>query len=220
MLSHRLSTRPYLLLAVCLLGPAASNSNAAPMSGLSQLGGWAYIDRDNNGSLAFSTDPNPEFAIGEVEINLFSVFGNVETLLSTIETDEFGRYLFENINPGTYTLRQTPPVDFVDGIDTLGILVAYTAQPIPGSASVGTMINNAFLNIVLTADVGGEYFNFGERGLTAGAASKRFLFATPPPNTPPPPPPGEPNIPEPASLMLALIAGFGSLFASRRARRR
>jgi hypothetical protein len=218
MIAHRLLTRTWLLLVACLLGLATSKITAAPISGLSQLGGWAYIDRNNDGALAFSADPNPEFAIGEVEISLYSVVANVETFLSTIETDEFGRYLFENINPGTYTLRQTQPVDFVDGRDTLGILVAFTAQPIPGSASVGTAIDNAFLNIVLTADVGGEYFNFGERGLTAGAASKRFLFATPPPNTPPPPP-GDPPIPEPTSLILALLAACGSVFASRWSRR-
>jgi hypothetical protein len=212
------------LLCLGLLGAAAPYAAADTNPGLSQLGGWVYIDRDNDGHLAFSNEPDPEFAIGGIDVSLFSITGSVETLVTTIQSDDFGRYLFDNINPGTYTLRETQSPDFVDGLDTLGILYSLNAQPIPGSASSGTGGDDVFSNIVLTADVAGEFYNFGERGLTAGAASKRFLFATAPPNAPPPPggpPPGSPpNGPEPTSLLLATIAAGGACFASRRPRRR
>ena len=213
-----------LILIVCLLGIASSNIAAAHIPGQSQLGGWVYIDRNNDGILAFSNEPNPEFVIGEVEIRLFSQVGIVETLVSTTQSDVFGRYLFENIDPGMYVLRQTPPIEFVDGIDTLGTLLSLNGQPIPGNASAGAMADNVFFNIVLTADVAGEFYNFGERGLAAGYASKRFLFASfldlPTPQ-PPPDPQGfpDPEIPEPTSLTLALMLGCGSWLVARRSRR-
>jgi SdrD B-like domain len=207
------------LLGLCLIGGIAPSA-AATTAGLSRIGGWVYIDRNNDGHLAFANEPNPEFVIGGADISLFSKLGNVETLVSTIQSDDFGRYLFENINPGTYVLRETQSTDFVDGIDTLGILESLNAQPIPGSASPGVVTNDTFSDVVLTADVGGEFYDFGERGVTAAAASKRFLLATlPPPSSPPPPPPGgQPTAPEPTSLALALIAGCGAYAITRRSR--
>jgi hypothetical protein len=198
------------MLAVCLLGALVSNATAAHIPGQSQLGGWVYIDRNNDGQLAFSNEPNPEYVIGDVDISLFSKVGNVETLVSTTQSDDFGRYLFENINPGTYVLRQTQPIEFVDGIDTLGTLFSFIGQPIPGSDSAGLAQNNAFTNIVVSADIGGDSYNFGERGLAPGYASKRYLFASAPPlNT---------GVPEPTSLAFALLATCGSWFTRRKKR--
>ena len=207
---HRLIGRSHPILAVCLLGALVSNATAAHIPGTSQLGGWVYIDRNNDGHLAFSNEPNPEYVIGDVPISLFSKVGNVETLLSTTQSDEFGRYLFENINPGTYVLRQSQPVEFVDGFDTVGALFSFIGQPIPGSDSAGVSQNNAFTNIVVSSDVGGEYYNFGERGLAAGYVSKRFLLASYPG--------GNTAVPEPTSLVFALLAACGGWY-TRRAKR-
>jgi hypothetical protein len=207
--------RAYSLLT-CLVFTTVSNAALAQIAGLSRLGGWVYIDRNNDGILAFSTDPNPEYVIGDIQIDLFSKAGSVETLVATTHSDDFGRYLFEDINPGAYVLRESQSVMYVDGLDTLGILQSLNGQPIPGNASTGAMTNDAFVDIVLTADVGGEFYNFGERGLAVGYVSKRFLFAsysgpptTPPPPETPPPPPETPLFPEPASLAMALMAVFG-----------
>jgi SdrD B-like domain len=220
MIPHLKLMKEHLFLIVVALYATASNVIATPIFGTSQLGGWVYIDRNNDGHLAFSNEPNPEFAIGGVDISLLSTLGGVQTLVSMTQSDDFGRYLFENINPGTYVLSETPPVEFVDGIDTLGILQSVNGQPIPGNASAGVMTDNTFSSIVLTAELVGEFYNFGERGLAAGFASKRFLFATAPGlNTLPPPPPGtagNPTTPEPTSLIIALMAGCGSLLALRR----
>lgn len=188
----------------------ASNATAAHIPGLSQLGGWVYIDRNNDGQIAFIDDPNPEFAIGGVSINLFSKAGNVETLVATEQSDPNGRYLFENINPGTYVLRQTQPVEFVDGKDTLGVLLSLNGQPIPPTASPGVMSNNTFSDIVLTPNVGGDFYNFGERGLAAGYASKTYLFASAPPLNP--------VVPEPMTL-LGGVAMVGICLLPRRHRR-
>jgi hypothetical protein len=199
---RRFSRWGYSIPIACLLVAIASNATAQPASTSSQLGGWVYIDRNNDGHLAFSDEPNPEFVIGGVSISLYSVDNNVETLVSTLATDDYGRYLFANIAPGTYDLKEAQPIEYVDGIDTLGVLQSLDGQPIPPTASPGVATNDAFSNIVLTANVGGEFYNFGERGLAAGYASKRNLLASAPPlNT---------ASPEPMSGMLALIAACGS----------
>lgn len=211
MMLNRLFRQGSPIVLACLLGAVTSTATAAHTPGTASLGGWAYIDRNNDGHLAFSNEANPEFVIGDVSIGLFSKVGNVETPVSTILTDQFGRYFFDNLTPGTYVLRQTQPVEFVDGIDTLGQLFSLISQPIPGTASAGTASSDAFLNIVLTADVFGEFYNFGERGLKAGYASKRYLLASAPPlNT---------ATPEPASAVLALTA-IGGLLSWRSLRRR
>lgn len=204
MMMHRLFRRGAPIVLACLFGAVTSIATAAHIPGTAALGGWAYIDRNNDGDLAFSNEANPEFVISDVSISLFSKVGNVETPVSTILTDQFGRYFFDNLAPGTYVLRETQPIEFVDGIDTLGQLFSLNNQPIPGNASAGTVSSDAFLNIVLAADVLGDFYNFGELGLKAGYASKRYLLASAaPPNT---------AIPEPASAMLALMTIGGLLW--------
>jgi len=207
MLSHCLSRRALLL--VCALLATAPNVTAAVITP-GQLGGWVYVDRNNDGHLAFSNEPNPEFSIGGVTVSLFSVANNVETLVSTLQTDNFGRYLFQNILPGTYVLRETQPIEFVDGLDTLGILQTLIGAPIPPSASAGTAGNNVFSNIVLPGGVAGDFYNFGELGLAPGYASKRQLLTSAPP-----PPLG--GVPEPTTLLFLLVAaGCGLVTTGRR----
>src|SRR4051794_11332055 len=207
---HCLIRRAHLFLFVCIALANASNATAAHIPGMSQLGGWVYVDRNNDGNLAFSNDPNPEFAIPNVTVSLFSIANNVEALASTLQTDAHGRYLFENIAPGRYALRETQPIEFVDGKDTLGVLQTLNGQPIPPTASPGTAGSDFFTNIVLTSDVGGEFYTFGELGLTAAFASKRDLLTS----SPPPPLAG---VPEPATLLLLLAAGC-AILTTRRSR--
>lgn len=209
MSSLRLSRWGHPILIVYLLGVITSNAAAVHVPGTASLGGWAYIDRNNDGHLAFSNEPNPEFVIDSVSINLFSKSGNVETPVTSMLTDLSGRYFFDNLAPGTYVLRETQPIQFVDGLDTLGQLSSLIGQPIPPGASAGTATNDAFLDIVLPADVLGDFYNFGERGLAAGYASKRYLLASAPP------PVGSP-VPEPASVLLALAAACRVLSSRRR----
>jgi len=210
MFLHRLSRRVAPIVLVCLVGILTSNATAQHIPGTAALGGWVYIDRNNDGHLAFANEPNPEFVIGDVSISLFSKVNNVETLLSTIVTDEFGRYFFDNLAAGTYVLRQTQPIQFVDGEDTLGLLQSLVGGPIPPGASTGTAGNDAFSDIVLVPDVKGEYYNFGELGLKAGYVSKRYLLASAPPLNV--------VVPEPAAIALALAA-VGAVLSTRRGRR-
>ncbi len=210
MLLQRLIGRAAAILIVCLFGTNASYVAAQPHTlGKSQLGGWVYIDRNNDGDLNFSNEPMPEFVIGGVTVGLYSQSGP-ETLVATTQTDAFGRYFFNNINPGTYGLKQTQPVQYVDGMDTLGQMFALTNAGI-GNAAVGVMANNAFNSIVLPANVRGDFYNFGELGLMPGFVSKRFLLGSAPelPTA---------VIPEPATITL-LAAAAGMAMIPRRRRR-
>lgn len=208
MLLCRLLRRAAPILFVCLIGTNLSHVAAAQTS---QLGGFVYIDRNNDGLLAFVADPNPEFVIGGVEIRLFSQVGMQESLLATVQTDDGGRYFFDNLDSGTYSLKQTQPVAYVDGLDTLGVMQSLNNQLVPGSASVGDAINNAFINIMLPANVRGDFFNFGERGLAPGFVSKRNLLGSAPilPMA---------VIPEPTTGLLAIGAAICGLMMRRRRR--
>lgn len=211
MLLHRLTRRVAPFVIACLAGTnLTSVATAQPHTpGTAQLGGWVYIDRNNDGDLAFSNEPMPEFVIPNVTISLYSQSGP-ETFLQSMVTDQFGRFFFNNLAPGTYGLKQTQPVEYVDGLDTLGIMQALTNAGVPGSASVGTMVNNAFNNIVLPADVRGDFYFFGERGMAPGFVSKRYLLGSAPelPVAP---------IPEPTTLAGPLAAA--AMLAMRRRRR-
>jgi hypothetical protein len=201
MILHRLLGRGPAIILACLVATFATRAVAQPTPGLSQLAGFAYIDRNNDGILAFSNQANPEFALPDVSISLFSKVGAVETLVSTMLTDANGRYLFPNINPGTYVLRQTQPTEYVDGLDTLGVLQAFNGGVIAPPASPGTAGDNFFTDIVLTANIGGEFYNFGERGLTSANVSKRLLLASAPALPP--------VVPEPAAVGLIVSAMCG-----------
>ncbi len=197
MLLQRPRWRAAAILIVCLFGTNVSFVVAQSHTpGKSQLAGWVYIDRNNDGLLAFADEPNPEYVIGGVTISLYSQTGP-ETLVAETVTDDYGRYFFNNLDPGTYAIKQAQPVQYVDGLDTLGKMLALSSGGVPASAFIGTVTNNAFVGIVLPANVRGDFYNFGERGLAAGYVSKRYLLGSSPdlPIT---------YVPEPSAAVLAL----------------
>src|SRR5688572_1269348 len=212
MLLHRLLRRVAPFVIACLAGTnLTSVATAQPHTpGTAQLGGWVYIDRNNDGDLAFSNEPMPEFVIPNVTISLFSQNGP-ETFLQSTVTDNGGRFFFNNLAPGTYGLKQTQPIEYVDGLDTLGIMQPLTNAGVPPNASVGSMVNNAFNNIVLPADVRGDFYLFGERGLAPGFVSKRYFLGSAP-ELP------VALIPEPTTLCGGLMAAAGLLLRRRRRR--
>ncbi|QDV74758.1 SdrD B-like domain-containing protein [Botrimarina mediterranea] len=176
----------------------------------SYLGGWSYVDRNNDGVLNFSNDPNPEIVIGGVEINLYKHNGVDYIQIASTATDPYGRYQFGQLDAGRYKIEQVQPVGWVDGKDTAGVLLAINDQSVPPGSNVGVSGNNFVTDIQLTNNTIGEFYNFGERGLAAGYVSKRFLFASTPSN-----PFGEP-VPEPTTLAMIVGVGVGLLTAPRR----
>lgn len=198
-----------LILPAVMLAIVASNAPCA-FAQNNLLSGFVYIDRDNNGQLAFSDDLHPEWVLSNVEIKLYSVVNNVETLLSTIFTGANGQYTFSNLNAGTYSIRQTQPIGYVDGIDTLGVIHGLNGSENPAGSSVGTSpSSDYFKNIVLVDNSRGDMFNFGERGLAPGYVSKRYLLGTADPMVFTPPPELAPEPATIASAATALLASLG-----------
>jgi hypothetical protein len=221
MMPHRLNRRWHALVVLCLWGTNLSYAAAQTTNpGTSLLGGWTYVDRNNDGILAFEgEDPKPELSIPNVTVSLYSVTDGIESLLSTTLTDEFGRYYFDNLTAGTYALKQTQPTDYVDGKDTLGTLRnLFINQPVPGGASAGVTSDNAFTGIVLLPNLQGDFYNFGELGMTAATASKRNLLGSSP-RIPSPPPPVQTFIPEPTTFVLLATMSSSVLLLSRRRRK-
>jgi hypothetical protein len=81
-----------------------------------------------------------------------------------METDAQGFVEFLNLRPGDYTLRETQPSDYLDGVDSLG-----TVNGIPtGDATV----NDQFSKLILPSPGSDAVnYNFGERPPSEGEVS-------------------------------------------------
>src|SRR5262245_23965385 len=124
--------------------PVASNAQAV---GDSQLSGYVYIDRNNDGVLAFSDQASPELVIPGVEIRLINFVGTATQIFKTTTTDSIGKYIFTGLPAGPYVLQQTQPVEFVDGLDTVGVLHTLLFDAAPPGAAVGSASGaNNFVN--------------------------------------------------------------------------
>ncbi len=95
------------------------------------------------------TDPNFR-PIEGVTIQLFDVDGN---LVEETQTDDNGRYQFEGLPPGTYSIVEVQPGDFIDAGDVVGT--------VDGAAN-GSAANDRFNNIVLGSGDEGVNYNFCE----------------------------------------------------------
>ena len=83
-----------------------------PALPLGEITGSVFIDLNNNG-----VQESGEAGIDGVEVTLtgMDVFGNAVDV--TVLTDATGQYTFTGLNAGFYTLSQTQPEGFTDGID-------------------------------------------------------------------------------------------------------
>ncbi|MFK7765870.1 MAG: SdrD B-like domain-containing protein [Mariniblastus sp.] len=110
-----------------------------------QLKGTVWHDANNDGVINASED-----RIGNVVIELFGKDG---TKIAETVTDAQGNYCFEDLYPGDYIVRESQPLGFIDGIDTLGGVNGITSGDVLG--------NDEFCVTLGSGDEGTEY-NFGE----------------------------------------------------------
>jgi hypothetical protein len=141
-------------------GSISEGNNFGELPLNTQLGGWIYVDRNANGRKDVG-----EVGIGGIVVSLTGTNDLGQAVRRTVVTDVYGRYRFLQLRPGTYTLSEVHPAQFLDGIDTLG-------------NAGGVRVNDSFRQISLGAGVVGDNYNFGERGLAPIAISKR-MFMTP-----------------------------------------
>lgn len=110
------------------------------------LSGWVYHDRSNDGVF----DRDSEEGIAQVTLKLLNADGT-DTGRRAV-TDERGYYQFSNLGPGTYSVMEIHPTEWLDGIDTPGNVGGIAAD------SPGDMISQ------ITLDFGTDAveYNFGE----------------------------------------------------------
>lgn len=116
---------------------------AAPGS----LSGFVYHDASNDGRRGANEEP-----IANVKIELVNASGVV---VAVTQTGNNGAYRFDGVLPGTYTIRETQPIGFLDGIDSAGTIVG---------AVVGSATNPGDLisGVTLRQGQTGIEYNFGE----------------------------------------------------------
>jgi len=109
------------------------------------LSGYAYEDFNNDGEIDFN-----ELAIEGVTVTLSGVDDRGEAVSVTDTTDADGIYFFVDLRPGVYSITETQPAGYEDGIETLG-----TAGGVVG--------DDVFSEINLAVGVDGMNYNFAER---------------------------------------------------------
>jgi uncharacterized repeat protein (TIGR01451 family) len=120
---------------------------------LASLSGFVYFDENDDG--IFDANETP---LSGVDIVLFQNGAEIDRTT----TDANGAYLFDDLDPGTYVVREEQPSAFVDGQETVG-------------GGIGTITGNDEFTAVLAAGDSATELNFGE---SIQRPSKRDLLAS------------------------------------------
>ncbi len=110
------------------------------------ISGYVYHDQSNDGRRDQNEDP-----IEGTRIALVDAGGSI---VATTETDTQGRYQFDGVLPGEYSLIETQPLGYLDGIDTVGNVRGRSVGRIDG--------NDRLAAIQLKQGDEGVEYNFGE----------------------------------------------------------
>lgn len=107
------------------------------------LSGVVYCDGNGDG---LKQAGEPGIAGVKLTLTGTTAQGPVNTMATS---DVNGAYSFTNLQPGTYTITETQPAGYADGLDAVGSLG-------------GTLANDALSAIVLNNNGNGINYNFGE----------------------------------------------------------
>lgn len=108
------------------------------------IAGNVYYDANDNGVFDVL-----ESGIAGVQIALTGTDDLGLSVSLTATTDSAGAYIFADLRPGTYSLTETQPADYLDGKDTIGNLG-------------GVAGNDTFATIPVGSGDAGTQYNFGE----------------------------------------------------------
>jgi uncharacterized repeat protein (TIGR01451 family) len=125
----------------------------------STIAGTVYIDANNNG-----VQDAGEAGIANVALALTGTDTLGNPINASATTDANGNYLFSNLPAGTYTVTETQPAGFRDGIETVG------------TGATASAADNVFTNLGLGADADAVNFDFGE--LNEALSKRRFLASS------------------------------------------
>ena len=107
------------------------------------IAGTVYADTNNNG-----IQDNGETGIGGVTLTITGSNGLNTPVSRTITTASDGTYSIADLVPGTYTVTETQPSSFLDGIDAVG-------------SSGGTVGPDLISSITLASGTTATGYNFG-----------------------------------------------------------
>jgi VCBS repeat-containing protein len=141
-------------IADILVGAGDSQASAYNFAEIraSRLQGMVWEDYNDNGEVDLG-----EKAIAGAAIRLTGTDDRARAVDLLMATNGQGIFEFIDLRPGNYTLRETQPIGYADGRDTLG-----TVNGLPS----GTMSNDLFSEVVLPRPGSdGVNYNFGERPL-------------------------------------------------------
>ncbi len=113
--------------------------------GLGSFTGSVYDDANNDGVF-----DSTEAGVAGVEITLEGVDALGNTILLTTTTADDGSYTFSGLYTGVYTITETQPAGYFDGIDTAG------------SEGADMTTNDVQADIVLPVSTDATGYNFGE----------------------------------------------------------
>ncbi|MBV5308358.1 SdrD B-like domain-containing protein, partial [Chromatium okenii] len=125
-------------------GQNSLNNNFGELKPAS-VSGFVYIDNSDDGI----KDGN-ESSISGVTVTLTGTDDLGVIAPISVQTDENGKYSFDDLRPGTYTVKETQPTDYLDGKDKAGA---------PGGGVAG---NDVINTIVLNSSDSSTNNNFGE----------------------------------------------------------
>ncbi|MEO6061155.1 MAG: SdrD B-like domain-containing protein [Thermoflexales bacterium] len=109
--------------------------------------GTVFADRNNNG--IFESPFGPDSGIGGVLVWLSGTTAIGDPVVLTFTTGGGGYFNFPDLQPGVYTLSETQPAGYADGLDALGTLG-------------GLLSNDRITGIVIGEHSFGQAYTFGE----------------------------------------------------------
>ncbi|MDP2029226.1 MAG: SdrD B-like domain-containing protein [Thiobacillus sp.] len=131
---------------------SGSPNNSFAEVRLSSIAGSVFMDQNNNGVQNGLDGP-----LAGVSIELLDGGGSV---VATTTSDAAGAYRFDNLQPGTYSVREPiQPADSSNGIATAG---AVGNGGTAGTATASTTLPSRISNIVLPPDTAAEGNDFAE----------------------------------------------------------
>ena len=125
----------------------------------SSIAGTVFVDVNNNG-----VQDAGESGIANVALTLEGIDTLGNAINASATTDANGNYLFSNLPAGTYSVTETQPVGFLDGIESVG------------SGATASAADNIFTSLGLGVDAAAVDFDFGE--LTETLSKRRFLASS------------------------------------------
>jgi uncharacterized repeat protein (TIGR01451 family) len=143
--------------------PSSLNASATDIVlplGLSSISGSVFLDPSQHGDFV-----PPDIGLAGVKITLTGVTSSGTSVTTSVVTDINGNFTFTGLQPGTYNLVETQPVNFMPGANFAGNLG-------------GTPDVDVIRSITVSASETGVNYRFTQLGMAPQAISKQQLLAS------------------------------------------